>query len=45
MGTNNMMMTHVYDKPFQVIFSAKSKWKDGLQPNKQAEESGTQMVP
>jgi hypothetical protein len=34
MGTDKMILRHVYGKPFMVRFPDKSKWKDGFQPNK-----------
>jgi hypothetical protein len=34
MGSDKMIPRHVYDKPFMNEFPDRSKWKDGLQPDR-----------
>jgi hypothetical protein len=32
MGSDKMILRHVYDKPFTIRFPDRSEWKEGFQP-------------
>jgi hypothetical protein len=34
MGTNKLILRHVYDKPFTVRFPDRREWKDRFQPDR-----------
>jgi ribonuclease HI len=34
MGSDKMIPRHVYDKPFKIIFSDRSEWTEGFQPER-----------
>jgi hypothetical protein len=34
MGSDKMILTHIYDKPFTIRFPDKSEWKEGFQPDR-----------
>jgi hypothetical protein len=40
-----MIPRHVYDKPFTIRFLDRNEWKDGFLPDRNGDQSGTQMVP
>jgi hypothetical protein len=45
MGTDKMILRHVYDKSFAITFSNRSEWKYQIQLNRKEEPSGAQMNP
>jgi hypothetical protein len=34
MGSDKMILRHVYDKPFMIRFPERSEWKEEFQPNR-----------
>jgi hypothetical protein len=45
MGSDKMILKHVYGKPFTIRFPDRSEWKKGFQPDRNGGQFGSQMAP